>query len=154
MSQWTGWNGVLVWCGRAPGRGAVRRAGRSAPSRQTNTITVPDTPKDMTVRRLYQRDNLDVLRGLDSNTIDLIATDPPFNKNKDFHAMPNSLAVGASFQDKWRWDKNVHGEWMDRIKYDWSGVWHVISAFRETYGDDMGRSCAFSACDWWSAGAY
>ena len=31
-------------------------------------------------RALYQMDNLDMLRGVNSGTIDLIATDPPFNK--------------------------------------------------------------------------
>ena len=97
----------------------------------------------MTMRRLYQRDNLDVLRGIKPNTIDLIATDPPFNKNRDFHATPNSLASGASFQDKWRWDETIHGEWMDRIKDDRPGIWHVISASRESYGDDMGAFLCF-----------
>ena len=43
-------------------------------------------------RTLYRRDNLDVLRGMNSETVDLIATDPPFNKGKDFHATPESLA--------------------------------------------------------------
>ena len=31
-------------------------------------------------RTLFLEDNLPVLRGLDSQSIDLIATDPPFNK--------------------------------------------------------------------------
>jgi len=31
-------------------------------------------------RTLFLEDNLPVLRGLDSDSIDLIATDPPFNK--------------------------------------------------------------------------
>ena len=30
----------------------------------------------------------------------LIATDPPFNKSRDFHATPDSLARGARFQDR------------------------------------------------------
>ena len=38
----------------------------------------------------------------------MIATDPPFNKGKDFHATPDSLAKGASFQDRWVWEKDVH----------------------------------------------
>ena len=33
-------------------------------------------------RRFFHGDNLQFLRGIDSNTIDLIATDPPFNKGK------------------------------------------------------------------------
>ena len=50
-------------------------------------------------RTLFKGDNLDFLRGMNSETVDLIATDPPFNKGKDFHATPESLAAGARFQD-------------------------------------------------------
>ena len=48
-------------------------------------------------RTLYHGDNLDFLKGINSGTVNLIATDPPFNKNRDFHATPDSLAAGASF---------------------------------------------------------
>ena len=44
-------------------------------------------------RTLFHCDNLDVLRGMNSETVDLIATDPPFNKGKDFHATPDSLVL-------------------------------------------------------------
>ena len=53
-------------------------------------------------RTLYHGDNLDFLRGMDSETVHLIATDPPFNKSRDFHATPDSLARGAQFQDRGR----------------------------------------------------
>ena len=45
-------------------------------------------------RTLFHGDNLPFLRGINSGTIQLIATDPPFNKNKDFH-MP-LLKVGCA----------------------------------------------------------
>ena len=44
-------------------------------------------------RTLYHGDNLPFLRGINSGTIHLIATDPPFNKGRDFHATPDSLAA-------------------------------------------------------------
>ena len=50
-------------------------------------------------RTLYHGDNLPFLRGMDSETVDLVATDPPFNKSKDFHATPDSLAKGARFSE-------------------------------------------------------
>ena len=46
-------------------------------------------------RTLYHLDNLDVLRGMNSESVHLIATDPPFNKGRDFHATPDSLKVVA-----------------------------------------------------------
>ncbi len=89
-------------------------------------------------RTLYHGDNLDFLRGMNSETVHLIATDPPFNKNRDFHATPDSLASGARFQDRWSWERDVHEEWTDSIIDDWPAVWEVITAARVAYGDDMG----------------
>ena len=51
-------------------------------------------------RALYHGHNLPFLRGMNSGTVHLIATDPPFNKGRDFHATPDSLAAGARFEDK------------------------------------------------------
>ena len=88
-------------------------------------------------RTLYQGDNLEFLRGINTATIDLIATDPPFNKNKDFHATPDSLAAGARFEDRWAWDKDVHEEWVDAIKDNWRPVYEVIDAAKVASGMDM-----------------
>ena len=96
-------------------------------------------------RTLYHRDNLDVLRGMNSGTVHLIATDPPFNKNRDFHATPDSLATGAGFQDRWRWDTDVHPEWLDQIKDDWPGIWLAVEAAKDSYGWDMAAFMVFMA---------
>ena len=89
-------------------------------------------------RTLYHGDNLDFLRGMNSETVHLIATDPPFNKSRDFHATPDSLARGARFSDRWSWERDVHEEWTDSIEDDWPAVWSVIEAARLSFGDDMG----------------
>ena len=88
-------------------------------------------------RTLFHGDNLGFLRGMNSETVDLIATDPPFNKNRDFHATPDSLAKGARFVDRWRWDEDVHPEWVDQIEDDWPGVYAVVNAARVASGSDM-----------------
>ena len=88
-------------------------------------------------RTLYHGDNLKFLRGMNSGTVHLIATDPPFNKSKDFHATPDSLAAGAKFTDRWSWEKDVHEEWVDSIKDDWPGVWKLIDAALVVSGKDM-----------------
>ena len=88
-------------------------------------------------RTLFHGDNIDFLRGINSGTVNLIATDPPFNKGKDFHATPDSLASGASFQDRWSWRDDVHDEWIDAIREKEPKVWNIITAAKEVYGDDM-----------------
>ena len=89
-------------------------------------------------RTLYHGDNLDFLRGMNSGTVNLIATDPPFNKSRDFHATPDSLAAGAQFQDRWSWRDDIHDDWMVSIERDYPEVWQVISTAKAVYGDDMG----------------
>ena len=82
-------------------------------------------------RTLFHGDNLDFLRGMNNGTVNLIANDPPFNiwrafglqpQSRDFHATPDSLAAGASFTDRSRWERDVHQEWVDAIKDDWPKV--------------------------------
>ena len=92
---------------------------------------------NFTNRTLYHGDNLPFLRGMNSETVQLIATDPPFNKGRDFHATPDSLAAGAKFEDRWRWEVDVHQEWVDAIQDDWPAVWQVIEAARVAAGEDM-----------------
>ena len=94
-------------------------------------------------RTLYHGDNLPFLRGMNSETVHLIATDPPFNKNKDFAAAPTALAAGAKFEDRWRWEVDVHSEWVDAIQDDWPAVWRVIEAARAASGKDMAAYLAW-----------
>ena len=94
-------------------------------------------------RTLYHGDNLAFLRGMNSESVHLIATDPPFNKGKDFHATPDSLAAGARFQDRWSWTNDVEQAWVDQIEDDWPAVHAVIEAAKTSYGQDMAAFLCF-----------
>ena len=48
-------------------------------------------------RVLYHGDNLEFLRGMNSDCIDLIATDPPFNTGR------NRAGSAGRYEDNWRW---------------------------------------------------
>ena len=96
-------------------------------------------------RTLFHGDNLPVLRGMNSESVDLIATDPPFNKGRDFHATPDSLAKGARFQDRWSWEKDVHEEWTDRITDDYPKLMEAIESARFAHSDGMGAYMCFMA---------
>ena len=78
-------------------------------------------------RTLFVADNLRVLRGIDSESVDLIATDPPFNAKRSFNAPLGSRAAKQRFDDRWRWD-DVTDEWHDVIAADHPAVKKLIEA--------------------------
>ena len=96
-------------------------------------------------RTLFHGDNLAFLRAMNSESVDLIATDPPFNKGRDFHATPDSLAAGARFQDRWSWERDVHQEWTDRITDDHPRLMEAIESARYAHSDGMGAYMCFMA---------
>ena len=78
---------------------------------------MPGTAPNFKNRTMWTRDNLDVLRGLNSESIDLVYADPPFNSNKNYEAPIGSKAAGAAFKDTWTLsdvDLAWHGEIADR----------------------------------------
>ena len=87
-------------------------------------------------RTIFEGDNLYVLRGLDTDTIDLIYLDPPFNSNRTFEAPIGSEAAGAAFKDSWTLndlDNAWHGELAEREP----ALYHAISAAGFSHGKAM-----------------
>ena len=70
-------------------------------------MTEQTTPQPEFQNTLYTNDNLFVLRRLDSESVDLVYLDPPFNSKREYDAPTGSLAEGASFNDIWKWDEDV-----------------------------------------------
>ncbi len=89
-------------------------------------------------RTLFHADNLDVLRSMNSESVDLIATDPPFNKSKDFHSTPDKLGTGASFHDRWDWNVHVHPEWVKHLQAELPALMEVIESGLEAHSQAMG----------------
>ena len=52
---------------------------------------------------LYTGDNLYILNGMNSDSVDLIYLDPPFNSKRTYSAPIGSKAMGAEFKDIWTW---------------------------------------------------
>ena len=101
---------------------------------------------------LYNMDNLDVLRGINSETVDLIPTDPPFNKKR------NRAGTAGQYEDAWRWATDqyftttnpdqwkwvpVHSIWLDEIKDENPALAAVIEATRLTQDDDTAAFLCF-----------
>ena len=53
---------------------------------------------------MFTGDNLDIMRGMNSESVDLVYLDPPFNSNRNFEAPIGSIAAGAAFKDTWTLD--------------------------------------------------
>ena len=81
-------------------------------------------------RTIFCRDNLDILQGINSDCIDLIYLDPPFNKNKVFTAPIGSSAEGAEFSDIFR-EEDIKDEWVSTICYENYGLYNYLSGVKE-----------------------
>ena len=66
-------------------------------------------------RTIYCNDNLNILKGINNNCIDLIYLDPPFNSGRNYGEPRKSMAELGQFKDKWdEDDENI--EWWFAIK--------------------------------------
>ena len=63
---------------------------------------------------LYTGDNLFILSGLDSQSVDLIYLDPPFNSKRIYSAPIGSKAAGTSFKDMWTWE-DVNSAYLENL---------------------------------------
>lgn len=78
-------------------------------------------------RTLFVADNIHILRGMNSESVDCIATDPPFNAKRVFNAPLGSKSAAQRFDDRWRWD-DVTDEWQDLIATDHPAIKEIIEA--------------------------
>ena len=130
-------------------------------------------------RHLFIADNINLLRSLDNESIDLVCIDPPFAKNQTFignlrpplsdeeqqqeldtlHSWgiynerdavragidwPDSQNTGR-FRDIWRWENDVHEEWLTRIEDDYTALANVIEATRSGHSDAMAAYLTYMA---------
>lgn len=85
---------------------------------------------------IWTGDNLDIMRGMNSASVDLIYLDPPFNSNANYAAPIGSQAAGAAFKDTWGLD-DINLAWHGEIKHDYPGLYALLSATRQIHGDSM-----------------
>ncbi len=78
-------------------------------------------------RTIWTGDNLDIMRGMNSNTVDLIYLDPPFNSKHDYATPIGSKAAGAAFKDTWTL-RDVDIAWLDLVEAKHSKLHRVILA--------------------------
>ena len=87
-------------------------------------------------RTLWTGDNLDIMRGMNTESVDLIYLDPPFNSNEDYSAPVGSEAAGAAFKDTWTLD-DVDLAWHGQIADAHPSLYAVIDAAGLSHGRGM-----------------
>ncbi len=93
-------------------------------------------PANFVDKTIWTGDNLDILRGLNSESVDLIYLDPPFNSNRDYAAPVGSRAAGAAFKDTWTLS-DLDVAWMGLIADEHPAIYRTIEAAGLTHGKGM-----------------
>ena len=119
-------------------------------------------------RTLAVMDNLQLLRALNNECIDLIAIDPPFAANETFTSKPKppitpaelaeEIALAKSHgathnegigetrvKDHWNWDRDIHPAWKSRIADDYPKVHTVIEAVEACASENEAAYICFMA---------
>lgn len=86
--------------------------------------------------QLFTGDNLYILNGLNSASVDLIYLDPPFNSKRLYSAPIGAKAAGASFKDMWSWN-DVDEAYLERIVNDYPYLVQFIQSVEAIHGKSM-----------------
>ena len=78
-------------------------------------------------KTIWTGDCLDIMRGMNSESVDLIYLDPPFNSNANYAAPIGSQAAGAAFKDTWSLS-DVDAEWINLIEAKHPALHRVLLA--------------------------
>lgn len=87
-------------------------------------------------RAIVTGDNLDILRKMNSESVDLIYLDPPFNSNRTYEAPIGSEAAGAKFKDTWTLS-DLDVAWMGLIADTEPALYRVVETAGLAHGKGM-----------------
>ncbi|MCY4543288.1 MAG: DNA methyltransferase [Rhodobacteraceae bacterium] len=76
---------------------------------------------------MWTGDNLPIMRGMNSESVDLIYLDPPFNSKANYAAPIGSKAAGAAFKDTWTLS-DVDAEWVNLMEAKHPALHRVLLA--------------------------
>ena len=74
---------------------------------------------------IWTGDNLPIMRGMNSESVDLIYLDPPFNSKANYAAPIGSKAAGANFKDIWHLD-DVEIQWIDMMEKEHPRLYRML----------------------------
>ena len=86
-----------------------------------------DSPSNWANQTIWTGDNIEIMRGMNSASVDLIYLDPPFNSKANYAAPIGSKAAGAAFKDTWSLS-DVDAEWINLIEAKHPALHRVLLA--------------------------
>ena len=95
---------------------------------------MPVNPPNWGNRTIFTGDNLNVLRRMNTGSVDLVYLDPPFNSNRNYSAPIGSLEAEAEFKDAWTLD-DVKALDHEQLRAQNAALHDVILASRLAGGD-------------------
>ena len=98
--------------------------------------TAPTATPNFADKTIWTGDNLDILRGMNSECVDLIYLDPPFNSNQNYAAPIGSKAAAAAFKDTWELS-DLDVAWMGLVADEQPAVAHLLLTSGLTHGKGM-----------------
>ena len=87
-------------------------------------------------RTLFHGDNLEFMRGINSGSIDLIATDPPFNKGRTYEVRGKIESKVLKFKDSWNWN-DVDKNGLVQLQYYSKSLSRFITNVRSLHSESM-----------------
>ena len=87
-------------------------------------------------RTIFTGDNLPIMRGMATKSIDMIYLDPPFNSNHNYSAPIGSRAAGAHFKDTWTLN-DVDVAWWGEVAEANMPLYKVLDAAGSTGGNSV-----------------
>jgi site-specific DNA-methyltransferase (adenine-specific) len=95
----------------------------------------------LTRNTLFYGDNLDILREhIDSESVDLIYLDPPFNSSRSYNVLfkdesgREAEAQITAFEDTWHWNAHTEQTYHDLVTLSEARVSGMIGALRQSIG--------------------
>ena len=94
---------------------------------------------------LHHGDNLPILRSMPDESVNLIATDPPFNTGRHVSTQSGRPAADAEFSDHWSWERDIDPGWLSEVQRLCPPAKRAVETSRETAGESMATYLCFMA---------
>ena len=85
---------------------------------------------------LFTGDNLFILHGMNSESVDLIYLDPPFNSKRMYSGVVGSKSANVSFKDMWVWS-DINEAYLERLADKYQPLVLYIKAIQELHSKPM-----------------